>query len=93
MTNTEVKLLNAANAALDRATDEVLSNCGADTGRWIALCAGIESREDFNEFPANAWAPPAQVQVAAAVILSVSDGVGLGRPSAFSKGASSEGAR
>ena len=41
-------VLAVANAALDRATDEVITNFGVDTGRYIRLMADIESREDIS---------------------------------------------
>jgi hypothetical protein len=41
-------IIAAASAALDRATDEVLTNFGgsADTGRWLAMCATLEREEN-----------------------------------------------
>ena len=44
-------VLIAADAALDRATDEVLTNSGP---HWMKFCASIEEHEDFNDFPAAA---------------------------------------
>lgn len=50
-TGTPGHLLSVANAALDRATDEVLTNFGdvAETGRWLRALATIEHAEDFAE--------------------------------------------
>jgi hypothetical protein len=40
-------VLTCAAAALDRATDEILTNFGgsADTGRWLTMCATLEREE------------------------------------------------